>query len=53
MIEITAEIRALIDKSRRRSYLLTEAGQTALAEERRRLQAQIDDYDHLTAKGGT
>ena len=37
-------------EGRRRSYLLTAA---ALAEERRRLQAQIDDYDHLTAKGGT
>ena len=37
-------------EGRRRSYLLTAAG---LAEERRRLQAQIDDYDHLTAKGGT
>ena len=40
-------------EGRRRSYLLTAAGQAALAEERRRLQAQIDDYDHLTAKGGT
>mgnify|MGYP000209673001 CR=1 FL=1 len=39
-------------EGRRRSYLLTQAGKTALAEERRRLQAQIDDYDRLTAEGG-
>ena len=39
-------------EGRRRSYLLTQAGETALAEERRRLQAQIDDYDRLTGKGG-
>lgn len=39
-------------EGRKRSYLLTQTGETALAEERRRLQAQIDDYDRLTAKGG-
>ena len=39
-------------EGRRRSYLLTLAGETALAEERRRLQSQIDDYDRFTAEGG-
>lgn len=39
-------------EGRRRSYLLTQAGKTALAEERRRLQSQIDDYDRFTAEGG-
>lgn len=39
-------------EGRRRSYLLTQAGETALAEERRRLQSQIDDYDRFTAEGG-
>ena len=34
------------------SYLLTQAGETALAEERRRLQSQIDDYDRFTVEGG-
>ena len=39
-------------EGRRRSYLLTQAGETALAEERRRLQSQIDDYDRFTVEGG-
>ena len=39
-------------EGRRRSYLLTQAGETALEEERRRLQSQIDDYDRFTAEGG-
>lgn len=36
----------------RRSYRITPAGETALAEEVRRLQLLTEDYERLTGKGG-
>lgn len=39
-------------EGRKRSYLITEAGQKALADEYRRLQALTADYDRLITEGG-
>ncbi len=40
-------------EGRKRSYLITEAGQKALDEEYRRLQTLTADYDRLITEGGT
>ena len=40
-------------EGRRRSYLITQAGQTALEEEYRRLKALAADYERLTGGGET
>jgi len=39
-------------EGRKRSYLITEAGQTALEEEYRRLLTLTEDYQRLTPEGG-
>ena len=40
-------------EGRRRSYLITQAGQTALEEEYRRLKTLAADYETLTGGAGT
>lgn len=40
-------------EGRKRSYLITEAGQAALDEEYRRLLTLAADYEACTGKGGT
>lgn len=46
-------IRETRAEGRKRSYLITEAGQKALDDEYRRLQTLTADYDRLTTEGGT
>lgn len=46
-------IRETRAEGRKRSYLITEAGQKALDEEYRRLQTLMADYDRLITEGGT
>nr|WP_325302469.1 PadR family transcriptional regulator [uncultured Dysosmobacter sp.] len=46
-------IRETRAEGRKRSYLITEAGQKALDEEYRRLQTLTADYDRLITEGGT
>lgn len=46
-------IRETRAEGRKRSYLITEAGQKALDDEYRRLQTLTTDYDRLITEGGT
>lgn len=46
-------IRETRAEGRKRSYLITEAGQKALDDEYRRLQTLTADYDRLITEGGT
>ena len=46
-------IRETRAEGRKRSYLITEAGQKALDDEYRRLQILTADYDRLITEGGT
>lgn len=39
-------------EGRKRSYLITDAGQKALEEEVKRLQTLMSDYQRMTAEGG-
>lgn len=46
-------IRETRAEGRKRSYLITEAGQKALDDEYRRLQTLTADYNRLITEGGT
>ena len=46
-------IRETRAEGRKRSYLITDAGQKALDDEYRRLQTLTADYDRLITEGGT
>ena len=51
--KIAKDYEGLDRHGRNMTKIVITEEQKRMAEERRRLQAQIDDYDHLTAKGGT